>query len=78
MSIPHSPGWSPASVQWLQGTSGVAVPSPSHADMKGALASSGAGLLQPASNSTAYQRLFLEQDLTLRTQSLVINVTFDQ
>lgn len=43
-----------------------------------ARASSETGLLQSAIDSSAYQRLFLEQDLTLTTQSPVINVTFDQ
>lgn len=41
-------------------------------------ASSETRLLESAINSSAYQRLFLEQDLTLTMQSLVINVTFDQ
>ena len=46
--------------------------------MKRALTSSEAGLLESAINSSAYQRLFLEQALALTMQSLVINVTFDQ
>lgn len=42
------------------------------------LLSSETGLLQPAINCSAYQRLFPERDLTLTKQALVINVTFDQ